>query len=136
MGSHKGHRDLVSTYDWYKTDVDPGGGGPGPGQVSGCGQATTVSNVLLPQGCLSCSYEAACEEYTKALGLLHSSEDEEDDRGRSVRASQHIIVEFVVNEVHMYVCIYVCKYVCTVPVCTYICMYIHTVHMYSMCIRM
>ena len=52
---------------------------------------------------LSCSYEAACEEYTKALGLLHSSDDEEDDRARTMRASQLVIVEFVVNEVSVYI---------------------------------
>ena len=48
---------------------------------------------------ISFSYEVACEEYSKALGLLHSSDDEEDEGARAVRASQSVIVEFIVNEV-------------------------------------
>ena len=48
------------------------------------------------------SYEVACEEYSKALGLLHSLDDEEDEGAKAVRASQSVIVEFIVNEVYMH----------------------------------
>ena len=75
------------------------------------------------QCAVSFSYEVACDEYSKALGLLHSSDDEEDEGARAVRASQSVIVEFIVNEVrslralvrqeglvlqHVCVCVHVC----------------------------
>ena len=60
----------------------------------------SVPCAVASQVCyLPYSYEEACEYYNKALGLLHSSDEEDNDGIESLRSLQAVAVQFSVNEV-------------------------------------